>query len=174
MTQNNKGFTLIELLIIVAIIGILASIAIPQFAAYRDKAYTKALVKHGVKHDTRDDEKGRKARAETWVAHAERFGGSDHDPSRCRHERVSDQEVAAAQREAAAREQARLDKNKDKETLELERKLEIAVEVANKNADKAALLEAKVAALEAKLAAVPEAPVVPEPVVPETTLKTSW
>jgi prepilin-type N-terminal cleavage/methylation domain-containing protein len=36
---NKKGFTLIELMIVIAIIGILAAIAIPNFIAYRNKAY---------------------------------------------------------------------------------------------------------------------------------------
>ena len=37
--SNEKGFTLIELMIVIAIIGILAAVAIPNFIAYRDKAF---------------------------------------------------------------------------------------------------------------------------------------
>ena len=63
-SRGEKGFTLIELLIVVAIIGILAAIAIPQFASYRQKAYNSAA---------QSDLKNTKTALESYFADAQSY-----------------------------------------------------------------------------------------------------
>ena len=65
--RNRQGFTLIELLIVVAIIGILAAVAIPQFSAYRQKGFNSAAV---------SDVKNAKTAEESLFADNQTYGSS--------------------------------------------------------------------------------------------------
>lgn len=56
---QNKGFTLIELMISIAIVGILAAIAIPQYQLYRTRTYM-AMV--------RSDTKNTHTAVQAWIA----------------------------------------------------------------------------------------------------------
>jgi type IV pilus assembly protein PilA len=39
LLKEKKGFTLIELMIVIAVLGVLAAIAIPQFSSYRARGF---------------------------------------------------------------------------------------------------------------------------------------
>jgi len=69
---NSKGFTLIELMIVIAIIGILAAIAIPNFIAYRNKAFCSA---------TESDTKNIAAAIADYFAVPSRVNAPDADPT---------------------------------------------------------------------------------------------
>jgi len=65
--QNESGFTLIELLVVVAIIGILAAIAIPQFAAYRKRGH-EAQIKSDLRNGAVAEEAIFASNGTTYVA----------------------------------------------------------------------------------------------------------
>lgn len=62
---KQKGFTLIELIIVVAIIGILAAIAVPQFQVYRSRGFMATV---------RSDTKNLHTAVQAYIA--EHLGGS--------------------------------------------------------------------------------------------------
>jgi type IV pilus assembly protein PilA len=76
LVKNRKGFTLIELLIVVVIIGILAAIAIPKFAATKDKAKLAS-----VKTDLRNIMTAQEAYFSDWATYTSSLTATLFQPS---------------------------------------------------------------------------------------------
>lgn len=77
MAQREvRGFTLIELMIVVVIIGILASIAIPKFSSTRQRAYLAAM-----KTDLKNLATQRDIYYDGAYAYATQLSDANHTPS---------------------------------------------------------------------------------------------
>jgi len=65
LRQEHKGFTLVELMIVIAIVGILAAIALPQYQVYKARGFMATV---------RSDVKNVHTGVQAWIA--ENLGGT--------------------------------------------------------------------------------------------------
>jgi len=68
MKRTNKGFTLIEIMIVVAIIGLLAAIAVPNFVKARTQSQTNACINNLRQIDAGKEQLALEAKLSTGAA----------------------------------------------------------------------------------------------------------